>query len=303
MVPMTNTKPLFSTQKPALDPVIGPVIGTIRLLPLPGSPAWGGWLEPVFNRAEQEALAYASSGAEALLVENTSDLAVLGARLPVAAAIAMAELLRRLKKLTALPVGICVRPNDPETALAIALNTKADFMVAPLLAGVGVTASGLLESRLPQLIQAQSDLRIETLPPVLTELSLDHLAPQTAPSAFYGERSALAHLLQVAKTLTEQGAADGFILRQEHVTPDELAILKTSLTEPLYLAGDVGPETVARYAPHADGFLLGEGVLKTPTDLDSQPTVDPLKVQHVMVQLRPARARSEEDSPQAVPLA
>ena len=50
-----------------------PVIGVIHLLPLPGSPRYGGDLEPVLLRAEQEATALASGGAHGIIIENFFD--------------------------------------------------------------------------------------------------------------------------------------------------------------------------------------------------------------------------------------
>mgnify|MGYP005685173691 CR=1 FL=1 len=46
-----------------------PIIGTIELLPLPGSPGWNGHLEQVISRAEQEATALASGGVDGIVRE------------------------------------------------------------------------------------------------------------------------------------------------------------------------------------------------------------------------------------------
>ena len=50
-----------------------PVIGVVHLLPLPTSPRWGGNLQAVIDRAEQEATALASGGVDGIIVENFFD--------------------------------------------------------------------------------------------------------------------------------------------------------------------------------------------------------------------------------------
>ncbi|CCQ68994.1 photosystem I biogenesis protein BtpA [Crocosphaera watsonii WH 0402] len=47
-----------------------PVIGVVHLLPLPTSPRWGGSLNAVIERAEQEATALAAGGVDGIIVEN-----------------------------------------------------------------------------------------------------------------------------------------------------------------------------------------------------------------------------------------
>ena len=53
------------------------VIGMVHLLPLPGSPGWGGDLQVVLDRAMHDAKALRDGGVHALLVENMHDLPYL----------------------------------------------------------------------------------------------------------------------------------------------------------------------------------------------------------------------------------
>jgi hypothetical protein len=74
-------KELFGTDKP--------VIGVVHLMPLPGSPRYSGDLETVLLRAEQEATALSSGGANGIIIENFFDAPFTKNRVDTATACAM----------------------------------------------------------------------------------------------------------------------------------------------------------------------------------------------------------------------
>jgi len=49
-------------------------IGVVHLLPLPGSPRWGGDMKKVIDRAEEEAGILEQGGANGIIVENFGDV-------------------------------------------------------------------------------------------------------------------------------------------------------------------------------------------------------------------------------------
>ncbi|MBT7501638.1 MAG: phosphorybosylanthranilate isomerase, partial [Gemmatimonadales bacterium] len=51
-----------------------PLIGMVHLLPLPGSPRWGGSMHRVLDRAEADANALAKAGFDGVIVENFGDV-------------------------------------------------------------------------------------------------------------------------------------------------------------------------------------------------------------------------------------
>ncbi|MBX9771810.1 MAG: hypothetical protein K2X29_10590, partial [Candidatus Obscuribacterales bacterium] len=97
-------KDIFGTNKP--------VIGVIHLLPLPGSPRWGGNIETVIQRAEQEAAALASGGVHGIIVENFFDAPFTKNKVDTATACAMSLSVQRIMAICDLPVGINVLRND-----------------------------------------------------------------------------------------------------------------------------------------------------------------------------------------------
>lgn len=89
-----------------------PVIGVIHLLPLPGSPRYGGDLEPVLLRAEQEATALASGGAHGIIIENFFDAPFVKNRVDTSTACALALAGQRTAVICDLPIGVNVLRND-----------------------------------------------------------------------------------------------------------------------------------------------------------------------------------------------
>ena len=50
-----------------------PLVGILHLLPLPGSPRWGGSMDAILERAAADAKALEAAGLDGLLVENYND--------------------------------------------------------------------------------------------------------------------------------------------------------------------------------------------------------------------------------------
>src|SRR6516162_5528308 len=114
---MLMLKELFGTQKP--------VIGVIHLLPLPGSHRYAGDMEPIIDRAEQEAAALSSGGVNAIIVENFFDAPFTKAHVDTSTACALALVAQRIRAISQLPLGINVLRNDGRTAIAVAATTGA----------------------------------------------------------------------------------------------------------------------------------------------------------------------------------
>ena len=49
-------------------------VGVVHLLPLPGSPRWGGDMKSVIDRAEEEANILEQGGVDGIIVENFGDV-------------------------------------------------------------------------------------------------------------------------------------------------------------------------------------------------------------------------------------
>ena len=92
------------------------LIGMIHLLPLPGSPRWGGSLEAVVERAVADARALESGGFHACLVENFGDAPFSPGRADPASVAAITAAAIEVRRAVRLPVGINVLKNDAPAA-------------------------------------------------------------------------------------------------------------------------------------------------------------------------------------------
>ena len=275
-----------------------PIIGKVQLLALPGSPGWGGHWEELVTRAEQEATALATGGVDALLIENTHDAPFSEARTDVAGAIAMAMIIRRIRNFTQLPVGVTVLQNDPETALAIALNTDVAFIRMPLITGALISESGVVQSKLNELLHYKSRLKT-SLPLILADVSASHLVPERPgqePAHDIDELN-LEHLLNVAMLAHKQGIAGGLILNDAELPAEQIADFKAQLPLSVFVENRQAPkEDVMAYYEEADGLILDSGIRKqggkTPGIL---PTIDMTRVEETVNRLKGVKSVTEMD--------
>jgi membrane complex biogenesis BtpA family protein len=261
---------------------------------LPGAPDWQGQWDTLIARAEQEATALATGGVDALILENFHDTPYTSGRMDTAGAIAMAMLARRIKQFTNLPLGLSVFRNDPETTLAIALNTNADFICLPLLSGALITESGVLNSRFNELIHYKNRLKAP-LPPILVDVSLKHLtaAGQMVAS---GPLEAVDHLLQVARELPDNLDAIALVVSDQELRAEALPAFKLEVNRPVLVAHHSAAMAPDAYFEQADGLILGGNIRKT-TSLhpDQPPTIDMTRVEEIVNRLRGVQSLSEMD--------
>ncbi|HSG48601.1 MAG TPA: BtpA/SgcQ family protein, partial [Longimicrobiales bacterium] len=89
-----------------------PLVGMVHLLPLPGSPRWGGTMGAVVDQALADAEALASGGMDGILVENFLDAPFFADRVPPETVAAMARVASAVVAASRAPVGINVLRND-----------------------------------------------------------------------------------------------------------------------------------------------------------------------------------------------
>jgi membrane complex biogenesis BtpA family protein len=283
-------KPKTESHSTANFPEEPLILGKVQLLSLPGSPGWEGQWEALIMRAEQEATALATAGVNGLIIENAHDAPYAQERLDTAGAIAMALLVNRLQQFTGLPVGLSVLRNDPETALAIAVNTKVSFIRLPLLTGALLTEDGVFNSRFHQLMQYKARLKTE-LPPLLVDISTRHTG-----LSVLSNHSSLDHLLALARALPTQIVALAFIVTDNDLTPQEVAQLKQATSREILVESKARPQEAEAYCQVADGLILDAGLRKNAANHSSSvPPIDIFRVEEVVNQLRRVMPLHEMD--------
>ena len=99
----------------------------VHLLPLPGSPGWGGDMAAIVGRAKVDAARLVEGGCDALLVENMGDLPYLRGAVEPATVAAMALATAAVVGL-GLPTGVQVLAGANEEALGVAVAAGANFL-------------------------------------------------------------------------------------------------------------------------------------------------------------------------------
>jgi membrane complex biogenesis BtpA family protein len=263
-----------------------PIIGKVSLLPLPGSPCWSGDWELLIARAEQEATTLASAGVDALLIENTNDRPYQTDTLDVAAAIAMGIITTTIQQITQLPVGIGVLLNDPETALAIALNTQASFIRLSVLSGSRLSESGLLNSRLNGLLQYQNRLHAQ-LPYLLADFGKqDLLLPGHSAQNRHFSRPVLTQMVSMLPQPVQQSVA--FVLSDRDIAPDAFERLSQEVSIPLIIENKGSTATVLKqYYTAADSLILEANIRRERSAIpNTPPSTDMHRVESLIKTLR-----------------
>ena len=248
--------------------VAKPVIGVIHLLPLPGSARWDGLMEPILQRAEQEAAALATGGVHGIIIENFFDAPFTRARVDTATACALALVAKRIQSVSDLPLGINVLRNDGLSALAIAATVGAAFIRVNVYTGAMVTDQGLIEGQAHDLLIYRRQLGAQKNIKILADVMVKHAEPLAANT----------DIKQTAKDTVFRGLADGVIVSGVATgsgpeIDDVKAVREALPSTPIFIGSGTNKENINQLLAHADGVIVAsslkrQGVLENPVDVE-----------------------------------
>jgi len=240
------------------------LLGMVHLLPLPGSPRWGGSLRPVLEAALDDAKALEAGGMDGCLVENYGDAPFTPGAVDPATVAAMAVLVAEIRRATALPVGVNVLKNDARAALAVATATGAGFLRVNVHVGAVLADQGIIQG------DAYGTLRYRRMLSADVKIFADVLAKHGAPLA-------PLDVEQEARDAAYRGLADALIVSGKGTgEPTDLArlqVVRRAVPDrPVLVGSGVTPETVGRLLEIADGIIVGtsikrDGRLGNPVDV------------------------------------
>ena len=241
------------------------LIGMVHLLPLPGSPRWGGSMAPVVERALGDARALEAGGLDALLVENYGDVPFTAGHVDAATVAAMTAVLSEISRTVHLPLGINVLKNDAHAGLAVAAATGARFIRVNVHVGAVVGDQGIIQS------DAYNTLRSRRLLGSDVKIFADVQAKHGVPLA-------PVELEQEARDCVSRGLADALVVSGRstgEATPlEDIKRVRSAVRDvPLLVGSGVTPATVADLLSVADGAIVGtflkrDGRLGNPVDPD-----------------------------------
>jgi uncharacterized protein len=240
------------------------ILGMLHLLPLPGSPRYGGSMEPVIDRALNDARALRRGGIRAMILENFGDAPFYPGPVPPVTVAAMAAVASRVLDRIDVSLGINVLRNDGCAALSIAHAVGADFIRANVLCHARLTDQGVIEGIAHDLLRLRRHLGAENIR-ILADVNVKHSAP-LAPISVEQEAEDLIHRGQ-ADGLIVTGAGTGKSTPLAEVERIKAAAGRT----PVFVGSGVTARTIADCLAHADGAIVGSwlkegGVAAHPVD-------------------------------------
>ena len=162
----------------------------------------------------------------------------------------MTAIAAEVRSRVALPLGINVLRNDGLSALAVAHACGAEFVRVNVLCGARVADQGLLQGIAHDLLRERSLLGASDVK-ILADVDVKHSAPLSP-----------RELADEVDDTVKRGLADGVIVSGsgtgKTTAPEKVRAVKGFAGDvPVFVGSGVTAETIARYAPFADGFIVG----------------------------------------------
>ena len=224
------------------------LIGVVHLGPLPGSPRSIRPFRETIEGAIEDALAWQSGGADAILVENFGDAPFFPGTVPPETVAAVTASAVAVAESVDLPIGVNVLRNDGEAALAAAVAAGGRFIRVNALTHAFVSDQGILEGNAHLLLRKRKALGLPVSS--LADLLVKHAAP-------------LAPLdpILVAREMIGRGGADGLVVTGSSTgSPIDPGFLEevagAAGAAPLFVGSGVTPDNVDACLPHAAGFIV-----------------------------------------------
>ena len=243
------------------------IVGVIHLPPLPGSARGPSAREMhgILESVRRDAAAWASGGANALIVENFGDVPFRKGAVGPETVAAMTLAVSLVSAESGLPVGVNVLRNDVEAAVAIAAHAGGRFVRANVYAGAAVTDQGLIEGR-ADAVQALIR-RLDAPISVWADVDVKHAAPLS--SRPIGDLAEDAVMRGLAGAVIVSGAGTG-----QPTDPADLRAVRAALPgTPLYVGSGATAMTLPSLLEIADGAIVGtaakvDGIAGNPVDPD-----------------------------------
>ena len=224
-----------------------PVVGVIHLLPLPGSPGWGGSMDEIRSRAQRDAAILQEEGVDGLIMENFRDAPFFPGRVPPETVAGMAAVGWDLVNSSSVPVGVNVLRNDATAALALAAAVGARFIRVNVHTGSMFTDQGLIQGEAHATLRKRRALGIRVA--ILADVMVKHATPPPGTT-----------LETAARDCWHRGMADGLILTgSETGAPaslEEVRRVKGTLPEEarVWVGSGATPHTARVLLEEADGL-------------------------------------------------
>jgi membrane complex biogenesis BtpA family protein len=252
---------LFAVERPLIAPV--------ALLPLPGSPGYGGRFEEVLETALEDARLLESGGVDGLSLENLGDAPYFKSEVPPETVAAMTRVLVELRRRTALPIGVNVLRNAGRASLAVAQTGGGSFIRVNVLTEASVTDQGIVEGIAAELMRARRLMGAEGIA-VFADVHVKHAAPLLQRP-----------IRESALDLVERGLADVLVVSGSRTgqppSVDDLRSVRDVAS--VVIGSGVTAGNAEQLLPAADGAIVATAFR---VDGDVRKRVDPERVARIV---------------------
>lgn len=240
----TGFQRVFSGEKP--------IIGMVHLLPLPGSPNYGGDLDGAISRALEDAETLVASGVDALLVENLHDYPYYPQTIEPETVSAVTICALEVMKAHKVPIGINVLRNSWKASMGIAGSVGADFIRINVLTDSYITDQGQISGEAHLLARYRKAIGADDVL-VLADVQTKHAAPVASRP-----------MEVVAGDMLDRGGADGLLLSGDNSSRpadiEQVHALKDAFPDaPVILGSGMTGDVASEYSAVADGAIFGWG--------------------------------------------
>jgi membrane complex biogenesis BtpA family protein len=227
-------------------------IGTVHLLPLPGSPRHRHEMRAILKRAVEDARAYAAGGAHGVVIENFHDVPFTRGAVAPETVAAMALAAGAIREAIPLPFGFNVLRNDARAGLGLCAACGGAFIRVNVHAGVMLADQGLIEGNAYETLRTQRHLCPQVK--ILADVHVKHAVPvgdwPIESAARDTLHRGLADALIVSGTGTGVATEIEDVRRVRAACPDAKILLGSGVT-----AGNLGP-----FLPLIDGIIVGSSL-------------------------------------------
>lgn len=228
-----------------------PIIGMVHLLPLPETPAYGGSIDAIYERALADATTLDKAGVDGLIVENFGDVPYwIGEPTAVQLAL-MAAITSAVRRAVNLPLGVNVQFNAWQAEIAIAHACRAQFIRAEVFVDTVLMAQGMVQPCAAQIARYRKALgagEVQIWADIQTKYTRNILPQPIEQSAQDAEEAG-------ADALIVTGAATG------KATPlDVVAQVKAVSKLPVLVGSGTTQTNVREVLAVADGAIVGSSL-------------------------------------------
>ncbi len=244
------------------------LLGVVHLLPLPGSPRFGGDRGAIRGAAAADAQALIEGGMDGFIVENFGDAPFHRDRVESGTIAAMACIAAELRSQVGADatIGVNVLRNDAVGALAVAAAADADLIRVNVHTGAMLTDQGWIEGKAAETLRARlvadaAHVRIAA------DIGVKHAIRPAGFSAAESAKETVGRGLADAVIVT--GVATGAATDRQELADVRAAIPDT----PLLVGSGATAATIAALLEVANGVIVGttlkeNGDLARPVDLE-----------------------------------